>query len=217
MIDKLNEKLQRKRCRYYRQAIQWTGFNLTGNKDTSIKVNDTSSEWGLKMLGMSKDSSSSSTTTNTQLLTGTTSPDFTTTGVTFHQLLNGVSKEISIDPETDSQGKISEKAVQKALSESLRKAFGGTIDPATNNLTGSYINVSFDKDGKFTISAANKLDQVTVTGSSSEVLGIKPGSTNRISTSTKLGSCPMVLWVPLSSSPLMEWISPSVKKIPWAP
>lgn len=186
LIDKLNESFKQVGVDVTAKQSNGRVSISTGNKDTSIKVNDTSSEWGLKMLGMSKDSSSDPTTTNTQILTGTTSPDFTTTGVTFTVTLNGVSKQISIDPETDSQGKITEKAVQKALSESLRKAFGGTIDPNTNNLTGSYVNVTFDKDGKFTISAANKLDQVTVTGSSSEVLGIKPGSSNRISTSTKL-------------------------------
>jgi flagellar hook-associated protein 2 len=186
LIDKLNNSFQQAGLDVVAKQSNGRVSLSTGSKNTSIKVDDSSSEWGLQILGMSKDSASSESKANAQILNGTTSPNFTA-GVTFTVTLNGVSKQISVEPKTDANGDITAENVQKVLAESFRQAFGGTIDPTTNNLTGSYVNVTFDQNGEFTISAANSLDQVTITGSSANSLGITPGSSNRISTSTKLG------------------------------
>lgn len=157
----------------------------TGSKDTSIKVADTSSDWGLQILGISKGSTSSATSANAQLLNGTTSPNFNA-GVTFTVTLNGVSKQISVEPETTADGKVTNEAVKKALAKSITQAFGGTVGN-DNNVTGGYIDLTFNTDGTFKLSAKDPLNQFTITGSSANSLGITPGSSNRISTTTTLG------------------------------
>ncbi len=187
IISKLNDAFKAKGLDVTAKQQNGMVSISTGSKDTSIKVDESSSDWGLQILGISKGSTSSATSANAQLLNGTTSPNFNA-GVTFTVTLNGVSKQISVEPEVDStSGKVTQDSVKKALAKSISQAFGGTVD-TDNNVTGGYIELKFDKtNGSFTLSAKNELDQFTITGSSANSLGITPGSSNRISTTTTLG------------------------------
>jgi flagellar capping protein FliD len=76
--------------------------------------------------------------------------------------------------------------VQKAFGTAIAKAFGGTVG-TDGGVSGGYVNLEFDTSGNISISAANALDQIKITGMNSSTLGITPGSSNRIDTSTKLG------------------------------
>lgn len=187
IISKLNDAFKAKGLDVTAKQQNGMVSISTGSKDTSIKVDESSSDWGLQILGISKGSTSSATSANAQLLNGTTSPNFNA-GVTFTVTLNGVSKQISVEPETDDKGNITKENVQKALAKSISQAFGGTVSDTDNSVSGGYINLKFDAtNGSFTLSAKDPLDQFTITGSSANSLGITPGSSNRISTTTTLG------------------------------
>ncbi len=166
----------------------------SGSKSTQIKVDgEKSTEWGLQVLGIAKDAVSSETGANAQALTGTSSPN-ATAGVSFDINFNGVHKTISIDPKasgTDEDGNaiISQKDVQEAFGNAIARAFGGKADD-NGNVTGGYINLTFGNDGELTITAEDPLDQITITGAKANALGITPGSTNRVTTATKLSDLP---------------------------
>lgn len=185
IISKLNDAFKAKGLDVTAKQQNGMVSISTGSKDTSIKVDESSSDWGLQILGISKGSTSSATSANAQLLNGTTSPNFNA-GVTFTVTLNGVSKQISVEPETNEKGEITQDSVKKALAKSITQAFGGTVG-ADNKVTGGYINLEFNGDGTFKLTANDPLDQFTITGSSANSLGITPGSSNRISTTTTLG------------------------------
>lgn len=150
MVNKLNQKFNSKGVSVQLSTSGTLSF-ITDNKDTSVKVDNTSStETGLSTLGLnSASASTTSDTLNSQILYGSSAPD-ATVGNTFNITLNGVSKQITIDPTADTSGNITQDAVKKALAQSIATAYGGTVDKNTSDVTGGYIDLKFhyyDSDG----------------------------------------------------------------------
>lgn len=205
ILERLNEALKSSGADASAKMLNGRISITSGSKSTRIEVDgEKSTEWGLQVLGFSKDAVSSETDANAQALTGGSSPN-ATAGVSFDINLNGVNKTISIDPEatgTDEDGNpaITQEDVQRALGNAIARAFGGTVQQTTvagdnagdpnkaniGDVTGGYINVKFGDDGSIEISADNQFDQITITGVNANTLGITPGSTNRVTTATKL-------------------------------
>lgn len=187
MVNRLNQSLNSKGVSVQLSTSGTLSF-ITDNKDTSVKVDNTSStETGLSTLGLNSTSASTtSDTLNSQILYGSSTPD-ATVGNTFNITLNGVSKQITIDPKADS-GNITQDAVKKALAQSIASAYGGTVDDATHNVSGGYINLTFDGDS-FKLSAKDEdidsngiqtSSQFTVTGMKAANIGIAPGASSRV-------------------------------------
>ncbi len=188
MVNRLNQSLNSKGVSVQLSTSGTLSF-ITDNKDTSVKVDNTSStETGLSTLGLnSASASTTSDTLNSQILYGSSTPD-ATVGNTFNITLNGVSKQITIDPKADS-GNITQDAVKKALAQSIASAYGGTVDDATHNVSGGYINLTFDGDS-FKLSAKDEdgndsngiqtSSQFTVTGMKAANIGIRPGASSRV-------------------------------------
>ena len=187
MVNRLNQSLNSKGVSVQLSTSGTLSF-ITDNKDTSVKVDNTSStETGLSTLGLnSASASTTSDTLNSQILYGSSTPD-ATVGNTFNITLNGVSKQITIDPKADS-GNITQDAVKKALAQSIASAYGGTVDDATHNVSGGYINLTFYGDS-FELSAKDEdihsngnqiSSQFTVTGMKAANIGIRPGASSRV-------------------------------------
>lgn len=187
MVNRLNQSLNSKGVSVQLSTSGTLSF-ITDNKDTSVKVDNTSStETGLSTLGLNSTSASTtSDTLNSQILYGSSTPD-ATVGNTFNITLNGVSKQITIDPKADS-GNITQDAVKKALAQSIASAYGGTVDDATHNVSGGYINLTFYGDS-FELSAKDEdihsngiqtSSQFTVTGMKAANIGITPGDSSRV-------------------------------------
>lgn len=189
MVNRLNQSLNSKGVSVQLSTSGTLSF-ITDNKDTSVKVDNTSStETGLSTLGLnSASASTTSDTLNSQILYGSSAPD-ATVGNTFNITLNGVSKQITIDPTADTSGNITQDAVKKALAQSIASAYGGTVDDATHNVSGGYINLTFDGDS-FKLSAKDEdgndsngiqtSSQFTVTGMKAANIGIAPGTSSRV-------------------------------------
>jgi|GEM_PF-771637 len=189
MVNRLNQSLNSKGVSVQLSTSGTLSF-ITDNKDTSVKVDNTSStETGLSTLGLnSASASTTSDTLNSQILYGSSAPD-ATVGNTFNITLNGVSKQITIDPKADTSGNITQDAVKKALAQSIASAYGGTVDDATHNVSGGYINLTFDGDS-FKLSAKDEdgndsngiqtSSQFTVTGMKAANIGIAPGTSSRV-------------------------------------
>lgn len=188
MVNRLNQSLNSKGVSVQLSTSGTLSF-ITDNKDTSVKVDNTSStETGLSTLGLNSTSASTtSDTLNSQILYGSSTPD-ATVGNTFNITLNGVSKQITIDPTADTSGNITQDAVKKALAQSIASAYGGTVDDATHNVSGGYINLTFDGDS-FKLSAKDEdidsngiqtSSQFTVTGMKAANIGITPGASSRV-------------------------------------
>ncbi|QNO17023.1 flagellar filament capping protein FliD [Caproicibacterium amylolyticum] len=189
MVNRLNQSLNSKGVSVQLSTSGTLSF-ITDNKDTSVKVDNTSStETGLSTLGLNSTSASTtSDTLNSQILYGSSTPD-ATVGNTFNITLNGVSKQITIDPTADTSGNITQDAVKKALAQSIASAYGGTVDDATHNVSGGYINLTFDGDS-FKLSAKDEdgndsngiqtSSQFTVTGMKAANIGIAPGTSSRV-------------------------------------
>lgn len=190
MVNRLNQSLNSKGVSVQLSTSGTLSF-ITDNKDTSVKVDNTSStETGLSTLGLnSASASTTSDTLNSQILYGSSAPD-ATVGNTFNITLNGVSKQITIDPKADTSGNITQDAVKKALAQSIASAYGGTVDDATHNVSGGYIDLKFASDGSFTLSAKDEdgndsngiqtSSQFTVTGMKAANIGITPGASSRV-------------------------------------
>lgn len=189
MVNRLNQSLNSKGVSVQLSTSGTLSF-ITDNKDTSVKVDNTSStETGLSTLGLNSTSASTtSDTLNSQILYGSSAPD-ATVGNTFNITLNGVSKQITIDPKADTSGNITQDAVKKALAQSIASAYGGTVDDATHNVSGGYIDLKFASNGSFTLSAKDEdihsngiqtSSQFTVTGMKAANIGIAPGTSSRV-------------------------------------
>ena len=199
MVNRLNQKLNSQGVSVQLSTSGTLSF-ITDSKDISVKVNkDNSTTTGLSTIGLTNTSASSdSDTLNAEILYGSSAPD-ATVGNTFTITLNGVSKQISIDPVADEDGKITQDAVKKALANSIATAYGGTIGKDSNGnatVTGGYINLTFKADGtkadgtkadgEFDLTATDTSSQFTVTGMKANNIGITPGSSSRVSTSSTL-------------------------------
>ena len=188
MVNRLNQSLNSKGVSVQLSTSGTLSF-ITDSKDISVKVNkDNSTTTGLSTIGLTNTSASSdSDTLNAEILYGSSAPD-ATAGNTFTITLNGVSKQITIDPVAE-DGKITQDAVKKALANSIATAYGGTVDDATHNVSGGYINLTFvgdsfklsakDEDGND--SNGNQISsQFTVTGMKAANIGITPGDSSRV-------------------------------------
>lgn len=207
LVNKLNDSLSAKNV-----TVKLTNTGtLSFTSATNEKIDISGTDYGLSTLGLSSETTSkdvtesSSTTSNgttttssttTQVLTAATSPN-TAAKMSFSITMNGVTKQIDVDPTTDGNGTqtITADAVKKALAQSIAKAYGGTVD-TDYNVTGGYLNLTMNADSTFTLTASdlassttngNKMaSQFTITGASSSKLGITPGTSNRLSTDATL-------------------------------
>lgn len=175
----------------------------TGNNSISVAIDSSqSTASGLSTVGLSGTSiSSSSDTLGAQILYGIDSPNLTA-DCNFNISLNGVTKQISVDPQAtyDSDtGKysITLENVRDAFEKSILTAYGGTSctksdSPDSYDGTQSgYLNLKFGTSNSdpasFSLSLADpSSSQFTVTGAKALMLGITPGASSRISTSSKL-------------------------------
>lgn len=196
MVNKLNQKLNSKGVSAQLSSSGALEF-ITDSRTTSIGVNSHSSKTtvnGLSTLGFTGTSvSSASDTLGAQILYGASAPD-TTVGNTFTITLNGVSKQITLDPTADANGKVTQAAVKSALANSIATAYGGTVDDGSYNVTGGYIDLTFtgsnfslslkDEDSK--TDGIQISSQFNVTGMKASNIGMTPGASSRVSSSSTL-------------------------------
>jgi flagellar hook-associated protein 2 len=169
----------------------------TKDSSTAIQVVSGSPN-ALATLGLSAGVTSSAPSTPStpptgQVLTGTAEPNFQSS-CTFNVTLNGITKEISVDPKADldADGKvkldengnasINLDSVEKALKQGFSNAFGSYItpnitDPATSATTNT-----------FKLSTSDTSSQFTITGVDAHKIGITPGTSNRLSLDSKLST-----------------------------
>ena len=157
---------------------------LSGSQTVTVS----GSEWGLKTLGFSDGASSSyNEAVGTQVLSAGVSANFDS-GVNFEITFNGTAHQIYVDPKADASGKITPDAIKAALAESIAKEFGGTA-AADGTVTGGYIDLQYDVQDDGTVAfvlGTTQDNQFSITGADAQSLGIKPGASSRISTSSKL-------------------------------
>ena len=159
---------------------------ILSNANTSVTVSG--SEWGLKTLGFSQETTSSyNPNVGAQILSASTQPDFTT-GINFEITFNGTAHQIYVDPKAGPNGEITPDAIKAALAESIAKEFGGTA-AADGTVTGGYIDLQYDVQDDGTVAfvlGTTQDNQFSITGADAQALGIQPGASSRISTSSKL-------------------------------
>lgn len=101
---------------------------------------------------------------------------------TFTLTLDGAQKAITLKTEdiTDADGNITEDSVIDALGKEISQKFGGYVKLNTTVVDGAKnISLAIDFNGE-------KGHELKVTGSNATALGLEPGSSTRISTSSKL-------------------------------
>lgn len=198
MVNKLNQKFNSKGVSVQLSTSGTLTFT-TNSKTISVSVdkdNAHTTKTGLSTLGLTDTSSSiTSDALGAQVLYGQSAPD-ATAGNTFTISMNGVSKQITIDPAADASGNITQDAVKEALAKSIAAAYGGTVNDGTTDITkkfnvsGGYIDLKFASDGSFTLSAKDEdgndsngiqtSSQFTVTGMKAANIGITPGASSRV-------------------------------------
>ncbi len=103
---------------------------------------------------------------------------------TFTLSLDGAQKSITLKKEdiTNASGEITEDAVLDALEKDISQKFGGYVKLNTTETDGvKNVSLAVDFNGE----AGHELK---VTGSNASALGLEPGASTRISTSSKLSS-----------------------------
>ena len=101
---------------------------------------------------------------------------------TFTLSLDGAGKSITLKAEdiTDADGNITEDSVISALETEVSQKFGGYVKVNTTGVDGAKnISLAVDFNGE-------KGHELKVTGSNAGALGLTPGTSTRISTSSKL-------------------------------
>lgn len=101
---------------------------------------------------------------------------------TFTLSLDGARKSIALKAEdiTDADGNITEDSVISALETEVSQKFGGYVKVNTTEVDGAKnISLAVDFNGE-------KGHELKVTGSNAMALGLNPGTSTRISTSSKL-------------------------------
>ena len=101
---------------------------------------------------------------------------------TFTLSLDGAQKAITLKAEdiTDADGNITEDSVISALETEVSQKFGGYVKVNTTGVDGAKnISLAVDFNGE-------KGHELKVTGSNAGALGLTPGTSTRISTSSKL-------------------------------
>ncbi len=153
---------------------------LTGSDSSySISVNKSNSTTaGLAVSGMSSTTTGEDDDTGGATLTGSASID-ATEGLTITVDLDGVEKEITIVPTTDTNGDITEETLAADMNAALQTAFGTAI------------TASFTDDGELelTLSDAYQAEsghELAIYGSDASYFGITPGATTAFDTSQTL-------------------------------
>jgi flagellar hook-associated protein 2 len=101
---------------------------------------------------------------------------------TFTLSLDGAQKAITLKAEdiTDADGNITENSVIDALGKEISQKFGGYVKVKVAEVDGAKnLSLAIDFNGE-------KGHELRVNGSNAEALGLVPGSSTRISTSSKL-------------------------------
>ncbi|MDR1193707.1 MAG: flagellar filament capping protein FliD [Peptococcaceae bacterium] len=160
---------------------------VSDNAATSVKVGTGSSELALRMTGLTSGAESSSYQNEGggiagQMVQGGVRAD-ATAGISFTVNLDGVEKQITVDPKLDSNtGKVTAQSVADSFDAELKLAFGSNVNATLDTTNGGNGNIKIDLLGY-----ADKGHQITVTGAAATNVGITPGATSRINYNTKLG------------------------------
>lgn len=170
----------------------------TKDTDTTVSVTG-GSELGLAVTGLGDVANRTGTDENGNNINilqgnGMINPD---NNVSFNITLNGVSKQITINPLTSqnpdgSYAALTLDDIASELSKQVQAAFGGTTD-GNGNVSGGYIDLVTTKTDtggvtdslSFTFSTTGD-SQFSITGVQANEIGITPGSSSKISGSTKL-------------------------------
>ncbi len=150
----------------------------TADSSSSVSLNETESTTsGLEVAGMTSYVSDTDDDTGAKTLTGSSSID-TSAGVSMTVELDGVQKDITIDPVLDANGDVTTAALLDAVTSSLQSAFGTAIE------------ASYDGDALVLALSADYQSEdghiLSIYGSDASYLGLTAGSTTAFDTSQTL-------------------------------
>lgn len=178
MLDRINSALQSKGTGATAKVFDNKLRIIGAHAADTISVGVASTELALKMTGLPAGKSSSKLETDgTQMLQGGSniSPN---AGVSITVNLDGVEKQITLNPLADSDGKITKEAVRDSLQAELNRTFG------------NYVEASLTADDKIKLDlkfAAGEVGHsLTIYGIDSAKLGIVAGTSSRLTTASKL-------------------------------
>ncbi|MEL7623601.1 MAG: flagellar filament capping protein FliD [Clostridiales bacterium] len=177
MLDRINNALQAKGTGATAKVFDNKLRIISAHSADTISVGVASTELALKMTGLSAGRSSSKLETDgTQMLQSGSniSPG---AGVSFTVNLDGVEKQITLNPAADSDGKITKEAVRDSLQAELNRTFGNYVDVSLED--GDKIKLKMNFGGEVGHS-------LTIYGMESAKLGIAAGTSSRLTTASKL-------------------------------
>lgn len=156
-------------------------LKVASGSENQVKVSEDSSQLALQMSGLSKPTVSEGTDKST-IIRGTEMKP--TASLSFTVSLDGVQKNITLDNLDDIAGDFTPEKLANCINDKLNAAFGKDV------LVAGFTQ---DERGKYSLqigygtSMQNGGHEFRLTGSDLNALGITPGSSSHVSTSTKLG------------------------------
>jgi flagellar hook-associated protein 2 len=165
-------------------------LRLVGAKDTTFSVDtDKSTSYGLSMSGLGVPSTSEIKDTNGtvtgSMFQGTAMKP--ADGPSIQVSLDGVTKTISLNDIAGADGTITMDSLQAGLQKQLRSAFGTFVQVRTVGAGADQKLQLYMDDGNAATTDDGKGHELVVYGADAQAMGIKPGTSSCISTSTKLG------------------------------
>ncbi len=179
MLNRINDALQNAGTGATAKIFD-NKLRIIGDQaSNTISVHETSTALALKMTGLIAGSSSSKLETDgSQMLQSGSniSPD---AGISITVSLDGVEKQITLNPLADEDGKITKEALRDSLQAELNRTFGNYV---TASLVGDdndkiELKLNFDNEAGHSLS---------IYGMESSRLGIAAGSSSRLTSSSKL-------------------------------
>ena len=155
---------------------------VTDATNINLRIQNQSSSWALQMTGLTAGSMSALTDTGAgQMIQGGNGirPD---AGLRFSVTLDGVEKQITLNPESDASGKVTMETLRANLNAELDRAFN------------DYIDVELTPDNqlvmKMKYAAGQEGHTLSIYGSSATGIGFTPGASSRLNTGSSLGDIP---------------------------
>jgi len=189
MLSRFNDKFQNATTIPGNVANQDTGIRaeikngrlvFTNTGAATVRVAG-GSNLGQRMTGLRVGQSGSATSAGSTLITGSSDVN-PGAGVTFRVNLDGIEKQVTLNPTVGEDGVMTLEDVRRGLQEALDLTFGKYI---MVSLVGDEVG----KEDKLKLSLIPELgagSSLTIYDTDAAMLGLTPGSTNRVNTSAKL-------------------------------
>ena len=178
MLDEINNALSSNGINATASVFDNKLRIIADSNTTVIQIAKGTSDLALEMTGLSWGSVSApmEAQTGTMLQGGSIKPD---AGVTITVNLDGVSKQITLNPDPKTTGGDMLTAIKESLNTELDRTFG------------DYVNVTITSDDRIQLDlnfvGGTEGHSLTVSGSGASKLGIVSGASSRLNTASKLG------------------------------